>query len=71
MPNGLAGTEDIMNFLVSEISSNTYVNIMPQYRPCGKASYNVKLSRTVTQEEFNSATENASKAGIHRFDSIY
>src|SRR5262249_41013063 len=33
MPNQLAGTRDIMRFLAREVSPNTYVNIMAQYRP--------------------------------------
>ena len=37
MPNGLAGTWKVMQFLAQEISSNTYVNIMDQYHPCGLA----------------------------------
>ncbi len=37
MPNGLAGTEAVMAFLATEISADTYVNVMDQYRPCGSA----------------------------------
>ena len=33
MPDGLAGTREIMEFLAREISPNTYVNVMGQYRP--------------------------------------
>jgi putative pyruvate formate lyase activating enzyme len=68
MPDDLAGTEEIMHFLAKEISIDTYVNIMPQYRPCGTAYHNEKLSRTITMEEFESAIDMARKAGLHRLD---
>ena len=48
MPNSLAGTMDIMNFLANEISLNTYINVMPQYRPCGDVFSNPDLSRSIT-----------------------
>jgi len=34
LPEGLAGTENVVHFLRDEISSNTYINVMAQYRPC-------------------------------------
>src|SRR5210317_171723 len=37
LPSGLSGTREIMRFIARKISLNTYVNIMPQYRPCGRA----------------------------------
>jgi len=68
LPNELAGTKEIMQFLANEISTNTYVNIMPQYRPFGKAINHKDLSRPITNEEFNSAIEIARLKGLHRFD---
>ena len=38
LPNGLAGTEAIMAYIANDISKNTYVNIMAQYRPCGRSN---------------------------------
>ena len=38
LPRGLAGTEGIVSFLSREISRNTYINVMAQYRPSYKAS---------------------------------
>ena len=37
LPDDLAGTREIMEFLAREISPRTYVNVMGQYRPCGRA----------------------------------
>ena len=33
LPHGRAGTREVMRFIATQISSNTYVNIMGQYRP--------------------------------------
>ena len=38
MPGGIAGTVDVMRFLAQEISPETYVNIMAQYHPAGRAN---------------------------------
>lgn len=72
MPAGTAGTRDWMEFLAREISTNTYVNIMAQYRPCGRvASHRDEypdITRGVTDEEMRGAFQSAAKAGITRLD---
>ena len=69
MPEGLAGTRKIMRFLAKEISNNTYVNIMDQYRPCGEAYNFPPLHRRITVEEYSEAVSIANEEGIHRRDS--
>ncbi len=69
MPNGVAGTEHIMKFIAEEISKNTYVNIMDQYRPCGKSVEDPVINRMITIEEYREAIEFAKKAGLKRLDS--
>ncbi len=68
MPNGVAGTEEIMEFIAREISPNTYVNVMDQYRPCGKAHEDELINRRLTASEFRAAREAAIRAGINRLD---
>ncbi len=68
LPDGLAGTRDVMRFLVREISPDTYVNIMPQYRPCGRADEVKALSRYPSKTEFETALQAAGEEGITRFD---
>lgn len=68
LPEGLAGTASIASFLVGEISANTYINIMDQYRPCYKAHELPPLDRPIAREEYTEAVEQASEAGLHRFD---
>jgi len=68
LPEGLAGTRQVMRFLAREISPNTYVNIMAQYRPCGRASEVQALRRSITEEEHQEAIQMANKEGITRLD---
>lgn len=66
MPGGLAETDQVMKFLADEVSSETYVNIMPQYRPCGRSHETKGIDRPISVSEFESATRAAREAGISR-----
>jgi putative pyruvate formate lyase activating enzyme len=68
LPCGLAGTDEVMAFIAEELSKNTYVNIMNQYRPCGRASEIEALARSVTAGEYAEAVAQARKAGLTRLD---
>ena len=68
LPEGLAGTEEIVKFLVEEISPDTYTNIMAQYYPCYKAHEHPPLDRRLTNEEYRIAVKAAKAAGLIRLD---
>jgi len=68
LPNGLAGTREIVRFLAEEISPDTYLNIMDQYRPCYKAADFPELNRRLTAAEYAQALEWAREAGLRRLD---
>jgi putative pyruvate formate lyase activating enzyme len=70
LPGALAGTEAVARFLASEISPDTYINIMGQYRPEWKARSTDlgPLSHPVTSQEVEAAFAAARAAGLHRFD---
>ncbi|MGD9824371.1 radical SAM protein [Desulfobacter sp.] len=70
MPSGIAGTGEVMSFIANHVSRNTYVNIMDQYRPCGKARHVKGLENPVSVTEFNKAVEEAKNAGISRFAAL-
>ncbi len=70
LPQGLAGSPEAMRFLAEEISTQTYLNIMDQYRPCYKAFENPPFERRVTEEEFEAAVLAARKAGLTRLDHL-
>ncbi len=69
MPDGEEDTRQIMRFLAAELSRDTYVNIMGQYRPAGKVDGNKypELNRRVTAGEMQAARQAAKEAGLHRF----
>ncbi|WDN87363.1 hypothetical protein BuS5_00331 [Desulfosarcina sp. BuS5] len=66
MPGNFAVTSEIMSFIAKEISPNSYVNIMPQYRPCGKADNVKELSRYPSEKEIQEALAAAADAGLGR-----
>ncbi len=68
MPNNIAGTERIMNFISSRLTKNTYINIMDQYRPCGEANKYPDISRSITDQEYKDAIDIAHKYGLTRLD---
>ncbi|HEY46095.1 MAG: radical SAM protein [Anaerolineae bacterium SM23_ 63] len=68
LPEGLAGTEEIVRFLAEEISTNTYLNLMDQYRPSFKAHEYPPLNRRLTSDEYREALKMAQEAGLTRLD---
>jgi putative pyruvate formate lyase activating enzyme len=68
MPGDVAGTESIMDFLAKDISVDTYVNVMDQYRPCGEAHGDAFVNRRLRSHEFGRAMDAAKKAGLKRLD---
>jgi putative pyruvate formate lyase activating enzyme len=68
MPNGLAGTAKIAKYLTEQISPQTYLNVMSQYRPMHKAHKYPEINRRPTMEELQEAVDLAQKAGLNRLD---
>jgi putative pyruvate formate lyase activating enzyme len=68
LPDGLAGTREIMRFIAQHISPDSYVNIMAQYRPCGRAAEVEGLNSHLLTKEFHKALKVAKREGITRLD---
>jgi putative pyruvate formate lyase activating enzyme len=72
LPDNLADSDRVMEFIASEISKNAYVNIMDQYRPCGMITadpghpYRDSLMRGITEREYRTAIDIAKRTGLHR-----
>ncbi len=64
IPNNIASSKDLVDFLVNSISENTFLNIMDQYRPTFKAHEYQELNRHITHEEFHDIYEYAKKRGL-------
>jgi putative pyruvate formate lyase activating enzyme len=69
LPEDLAGTEEVVRFLSNEISNETYLNLMNQYRPCYRARDFPSLSRRITRHEYVDAVKKAKRHGLRRLDS--
>jgi putative pyruvate formate lyase activating enzyme len=70
LPGGLAGTAESVRFLAEEISRDTAVNVMDQYRPAFRARAHPPLDRRVTREEYSEARRIAKEAGLRLVDEI-
>lgn len=65
LPNRTAGSIEILKF-ISELSEDSYVNIMEQYRPAYKARNYSKIERPIKISEYHEVIDAAKKFGIHR-----
>jgi putative pyruvate formate lyase activating enzyme len=68
LPQGLAGSAEVLGFLAEDISPATYLNLMDQYRPCFRAFEDERLARRITSQEYAEARAHASRVGLTRLD---
>jgi len=68
MPNRVAGTREFVNWVAENLSPDTYVNIMSQYRVEHRAFEYERIARAITPEEFVEAMEWAREAGLANLD---
>lgn len=66
MPGRLDDTREIMRFIAEEISPDTYVNVMAQYRPAHLADEYPELKRPLTRSEYREALKIARDEGLLR-----
>ncbi len=69
MPDDLAGTREWLCFLAQEVSVQTYLNIMDQYRPCGEAAAYPELCTPLPGQAREEAVAMARELGLTRLDS--
>jgi putative pyruvate formate lyase activating enzyme len=69
LPSGMAGSAKILRFLAEEISTDTYINIMAQYRPAYRALEFPPFDRSPSRKEYTHVLDLADKYGLHRLDS--
>ncbi len=67
MPGGLDETREILRFLAKEVSPDTFVNVMPQYRPEGLANWYPAIARSLKGNDFQAAMGIAREEGLRRF----
>ena len=71
LPDDIAGTAEVVRFLAEEISMDTYLNVMAQYRPEYNACSFPELDRPITLKEYRDAVRLAANAGLMRGLTIY
>lgn len=70
LPNNLAGTKNILEFIAKEISKKTYINLMDQYRPAYNAYKFPELNRRISSEEYQESVNIARRMGLDRLDKM-
>jgi putative pyruvate formate lyase activating enzyme len=68
LPGNLAGTDAVIEFLAKQVSPNTYLNLMDQYRPCYRAGEYPEIARPPTAAEYRAALGAAQAHGLTRLD---
>jgi putative pyruvate formate lyase activating enzyme len=68
MPNGVGGTQEVIEWIAKNLPKDTYLNIMSQYTPIYKAFDYPKISRRITQKEYKEAVSWAKEAGLTNLD---
>jgi len=68
MPNNLAGTDRFLTWVVRDLSPDTYVNMMSQYRPCHKAFDYPEIARPLSRKEWRRAVSWARESGLTNLD---
>lgn len=70
MPGDASSTRRVIDFLADEIGEDTYLNLMDQYRPCGRALEFPEIGRRTSSAEWLEAREYALYRGLSRLDRV-
>jgi putative pyruvate formate lyase activating enzyme len=68
MPGEASTTRRVIDFLADEIGKDTYLNLMHQYRPCGRALEFPEIGRRTAAGEWREARDYALEKGMFRLD---
>ncbi len=68
LPNNIAGSKKIIDFIADELDKDVYLNIMAQYRPCYRAKFIPELSRRITYHEYIEVVRYAQFKGLKNLD---
>ena len=71
MPNHVESSKRVLEFVANEISRDTYVNVMAQYRPAYKVPGSDRyaaIDRRVSREEYRAVVEYGRELGLTRME---
>ncbi|UCH66325.1 MAG: radical SAM protein [Ignavibacterium sp.] len=66
LPNDIAGSQKVIDFVADEISTDSYLNIMDQYHPSYNAYKYNKLNRRITPSEYKEVIDYAFNKGLRK-----
>jgi putative pyruvate formate lyase activating enzyme len=66
LPEDISSSMEVFKFIAEEISLDTYINIMDQYRPCYEANKFPEIDRMLNQNEYRTALMLAENLGLYR-----
>ncbi len=64
MPNNVARTDLVIQWIAENLPKDTYVNLMSQYTPVFNASDYPDISRRINRAEYNNAIMNVRRSGL-------
>jgi len=64
LPDNIAGSKKVFEFIAREISPKTYISIMAQYHPANRANEFPELQRKITNEEYSQVLNWADGFGL-------
>ena len=64
LPNGVAGTEEVLGFVAGELGPGVAVSLMAQYYPAHRAVDTPEIARRITRDEWDEARRALDAAGI-------
>jgi putative pyruvate formate lyase activating enzyme len=70
MPGETSTTRQVIDFLADGIGKDTYLNLMNQYRPCGRALEFPEIGRRTSGSEWREARDYALEKGLCRLDGM-
>lgn len=70
MPNGMAGTENVIHFLAEKVSRMVYLNLMDQYWPAYQAIRYPEINRRINRSEWERAIEIARQVDLQRYSTL-
>jgi putative pyruvate formate lyase activating enzyme len=68
MPNNVGGTKQVVDWIANHLPTDTYLNLMSQYRPMYRASEYSELTRRISSQEYKDAIGWAKAAGLTNLD---
>jgi len=64
LPGGVAGSKEVLKFIVNELSPEVYVSLMAQYHPAHLSAEYPEVNRRITSQEYGSTLKYARRIGL-------